>query len=133
MEDKEINYKLKDCKTAEELKTVAKEIGYELTDEEANAYFKQFAASGELGDDELSNVTGGCAKWRNGRAYSGNPPHQLIVTCGNTCPLYDLNPGYPEWKINMFKGKCAVCLNMNQIGVTMYCNKRKYYDDPYNR
>ncbi|MCQ2814990.1 MAG: Nif11-like leader peptide family RiPP precursor, partial [Bacilli bacterium] len=80
MDDKEINAKLKACKTPEELKAVAKEIGYELTDEEADAYFKQLTESGELSDDELTNVSGGtCFRQRNREIYCIKKPQYLIV------------------------------------------------------
>ena len=127
MEEKEINLKLKDCKTAEELKTFAKEIGYELTDEEADAYLKQFNTSGELADDELDNVTGGCTKWRNGKAYSGTPPHYLIVTIGNSCRLF--TPKHLAVKVHT----CPYCGNsLPRPFKPTYCIARKYYEDPLN-
>ena len=131
MQDKEINSKLKACKTAEELKTVAKEIGYELTDEEAKNYFEKIQKSGELSDDELSNVTGGaCAKWRRGKAYSSKPHHYLIVTAGNSCPGWQL-PINGDPKV---RHVCPNCGRYERYldAFARYCNKRTFDNDPYN-
>ena len=46
MEEKEITAKLKNCKTVEELKATGKEIGYELSDEEAANRVKRFKETG---------------------------------------------------------------------------------------
>ena len=56
----ELIEKAKQAKTAEELATLAKENGAEMTAEEANTYFAKLnPQSGELSDDELDNVAGG--------------------------------------------------------------------------
>lgn len=50
----------KEAKTAEDLLSLAKENGVELTAQEAKLRFDQLhPASGELSDDELDNVSGG--------------------------------------------------------------------------
>lgn len=124
MEEKELNAKFKGCTTADELKAVAKEAGYDLTDEEASDYINKLSKGGELSDDELSNVSGGCAKWRNGKAYSGTPPHWLIVTAGNSCSLF------ARWE-----GKAKLCPNCQSYerrGAVRYCTKRTYNDDKLN-
>ena len=59
MEDKEILTKITSCKSVEEFKSLGKEMGYDLTDEEAKAYFEKFTKTGELTDDELLQVAGG--------------------------------------------------------------------------
>ena len=52
--------KAKQAKTAEELLTLVKESGMEMTEESAKAYFEQLSSkTGELADDELDNVSGG--------------------------------------------------------------------------
>ena len=56
---KELLEKAKEAKSAEELLTLAKENGAEITSEEAAAYFAQLNKSGELSDEELDNVAGG--------------------------------------------------------------------------
>ena len=57
---KELLEKAKQAKTAEELLAMAKEENIELTDEQAKEYFATIHASGELSDEELDNVSGGC-------------------------------------------------------------------------
>ena len=52
--------KAKAAKSAEELIALAKENGLELTEEEAKNYFEQWHKEGEIADDELENVSGGC-------------------------------------------------------------------------
>ena len=123
----ELETKIKNCKTVEELKAVGKEIGYELTDEEAQGYLEQFSKSSELTDDELSNVSGGCVKWRRGSAYSGEPPHYLITTIGNSCKLWE-GPTRPG-----IKGTCFTCQGLyKKVGLTFYCTGRTYDNDPIN-
>lgn len=131
MEDKEMITKLKSCKTVEEIKTSGKEIGYELTDEEAKAFLEKFSKNDELSDDELSNVTGGCTWWRKGRAYSGIYPHYLIVTVANTCPSYSRDRSKDPADRDLWEGKCGYCRHATNY-VPTYCHKRTYYNDPYN-
>ena len=58
--NKELLAKAKEAKTPEELLTLAKENGIEMTAEEAQKIFAQLhSQSGELADDELDNVSGG--------------------------------------------------------------------------
>ncbi len=56
--DSEIISKAKEAKSAEELITLAKENGIEITQEEAQAYFDKRGKAGEISDDELDHVTG---------------------------------------------------------------------------
>ena len=58
--NEELIAKAREAKSAEELLTIAKENHYPLTEEEAQNYFNQFHATGELSDDELDQVGGGC-------------------------------------------------------------------------
>ena len=57
--DKELFEKAKGAKSAEELLSLAKANGVELTEEEAAEYFAQLNKSGEISDGELDNVAGG--------------------------------------------------------------------------
>ena len=57
---KELLEKAKTAKTAEELLAMAKAENIELTAEQAKEYFATIHASGELSDEELDNVAGGC-------------------------------------------------------------------------
>ena len=57
----EMMEKAKTAGSAEELLSIAKENGINLTFDEANTYFAQLnSTSDELSDDELVNVSGGC-------------------------------------------------------------------------
>ena len=72
----ELFEKAKGAKSAEELLTLAKENGVELTKEETEAYFAQLNKSGELSDEELDNVAGGGCHNKDGR---------LVVTVWYNC------------------------------------------------
>ena len=68
---KELLEKAKTAKTAEELLAMAKAENIELTVEQAAKAFAELNKTGELSDEELDNVSGGC-----GRDYepSGETP-----------------------------------------------------------
>ena len=51
--------KAKQAKTAQELLSIAKANGIELTEEQAKRYFAELHRDGELSDDELTAVVGG--------------------------------------------------------------------------
>ena len=75
----ELFEKAKEAKSAEELLSLAKENGVELTKEEAQEYFAQLNKSGELSDEELDNVAGGgCQTSVGGESYT-------VVTSGKRC------------------------------------------------
>ena len=57
---KELLEKAKMAKTAKELLAMAKAENIELTEEEAAKAFAELNKSGELSDEELDNVAGGC-------------------------------------------------------------------------
>lgn len=57
---KELIEKAKKAENKEELKKLAKEEKITLTDEQAEKVFEELHVNGELSDDELDNVTGGC-------------------------------------------------------------------------
>ena len=62
--------KAKTAKSAEELLAMAKAEKIELTEEEAAKAFEELNKNGELSDEELDNVAGGCA----GPYQSGDTP-----------------------------------------------------------
>ena len=68
--DQEIIAKEREAKSAEELLAMAKENDIELTGEQAKEYYDRLHATGELSDDELDSVSGGCDK----------------IGIGNVCP-----------------------------------------------
>ena len=67
---KELSEKAKQAKTAEELLAMAKEENVELTEEQSAKAFAELNKTGELSDEELDNVAGGCA----GPYQSGDTP-----------------------------------------------------------
>ena len=117
--------KAKAAKSAEELLAYAKEVGYELTEEDAKKYFEQWQKEGELADEELENVSGGsfpigCC------TYSSDPPHLLIVTSGNSCPELELSDAFSGTY-----GNCGMC-KYSFGSSPMYCKIRNSEHDPYN-
>ncbi len=95
--EKELILKAKKTKTVEELMSLAKENGTELTEEEAKKYFEQLhPKTGELSDDELDNVAGGTCY-----AYDG----YRLTTIGHRCKYYEDDP-----KTSFgVKGTCCRC------------------------
>lgn len=59
---KELIEKAKEAKSVEELLAMAKAEHIELSAEEAAKAFAELHKSGELSDDELDNVAGGCGE-----------------------------------------------------------------------
>ena len=59
---KELIEKAKTAKTAEELLAMAKAENIEMTAEDAAKAFAKMNKNGELSDEELDNVAGGCGK-----------------------------------------------------------------------
>lgn len=59
---KELLEKAKQAKTAEELLAMAKAENIELNAEEAAQAFAKMNKNGELSDEELDNVSGGCGR-----------------------------------------------------------------------
>ena len=57
--NKELLEKAGQAKSAEELVTIAKEYGLDITEDDAAAFFEESDKLGELSDDELDNVAGG--------------------------------------------------------------------------
>lgn len=92
--------KAKQAKSADELLTIAKENGMEMTEEEAKAYYAQLhPVSGEIADDELENVSGGgCAAM--GIATS----HENLVNVGAKVRLH-----WTENLSNSYSSKCSQC------------------------
>ena len=58
---KELLEKAKQAKTAEELLEIAKAENIEMSEEQAAKAFAELNKSGELSDEELDNVAGGCS------------------------------------------------------------------------
>lgn len=93
--------KAKETKSAEELLTLAKENGVEMTEERAKSYFDQLhPKTGELSDEELDNVSGGGCYANDGA---------LMTTIGYRCKCYEAAPD-------------------RSFGVKGTCHRCKYWD-----
>ena len=79
---KELFEKAKQAKSAEELLELAKAENIELTAEQAKEYFATIHASGELSDEELDNVAGGC----------GGPDYKYDI--GDSVLIYGMRFSY---------------------------------------
>ena len=121
MTHEEMILKAKEAKSAEELLTLAKENGMEMTEESAKAYFEQLHKSGELSDDELNNVSGGwcyhegnrvvtavgwCTEWKCKECGSGYKWEEQDTT-GCYLPMCQ-TPEKHSGKV-VFKSYCANC------------------------
>jgi len=84
--------KAKAAKSPEELLSLAKESGLELSEEQAKVYFEKLNGSGELSDNELKNVSGGgccgydtCPKCGGVLVYGDHPflggSHRFCSVC----------------------------------------------------
>ena len=79
---KELLEKANTAKSAEELLELAKAENIELTAEQAKEYFATIHASGELSDEELDNVAGGC----------GGPDYKYDI--GDSVLIYGMRFSY---------------------------------------
>ena len=113
--------RINDCQTPEELVEVAKELDYEMTLEEAQLWFKEADAEGEMSEAELENVEGG-SQCKSGKTYSSDPPHKLIVTQFNSCPSCKCMGGASIY---------ANCYYVTKSGIVYYCDVRTLEHDPY--
>ncbi len=91
----ELLKKVKNAASVEELLATAKENRIQLSEEKAKEYFERMHASGELADDELESVSGGCGD-------DPDPP-ELLSICNYQGCTGDLE------KIDDFNFKCKRC------------------------
>ncbi len=116
--------KAKDAKSAEELFSLAKENGIELTEEEAKTYFAQInSKKGELTDDELDNVSGG---GKCGTIYYENRP---VISALNSCDLFRR-----EGTLVQDGGYCKDCCFSRTVGTSavtalLVCLHDERYDN----
>ena len=81
---KEIYAAAMQCKSADELIELAKSKGFDITQEEAEAYLEQFS-SYELSDEQLEGISGG--SWKSYENYKertkkcGKPHIKRLFTC----------------------------------------------------
>ena len=123
MTTKEMIEKVKTANTVEELKELAKQDEWDMTDEEANAYFEEVQkyktqSTGELSDDELDDVSGG-------GCYKGK---RLVVTTMHSCMEWSCKCGNPSNMtpaelVNL--GRCPKCRRGKTCGNCKYCSYEK--------
>lgn len=86
---KELLEKAKQAKTAEELLTMAKAENINFTAEEAAKAFDGLNKNGELSDEELDNVSGGCSSYSpSGKARSRDKV-VFLYEVGQTVEIYN--------------------------------------------
>ena len=106
----ELIEKAKLAKSAEELIALAKENGTQLTAEEANTYFAKLNPKmGELNDDELDSVAGGCDDEPEREYRRGYPVIKSPTTY--SCQFY----------------------NEKVSGQGAFCTSCYYYDDSFDK
>ena len=87
---KELLEKAKTAKTAEELLAMAKAEKIELTEEEAAKAFEKLHKTGELSDEELDNVAGGCSKYSPGGAAENKEDVVFLYEIGQEVEVYNI-------------------------------------------
>ena len=123
MDINEMIMKGKEANTVEELKEMAVKENWNISDEEANAYFDELqkyktSNIGELSDDELDDVSGG-------GCYKGK---RLVVTTMHSCMEWSCKCGNPS---NMTPGelvnlgRCPKCRRGKTCGNCRYCSYEK--------
>lgn len=116
----ELLEKARKAESAEALQTLAKENGYDMGEEEANAYFAEMHKSGELSDEELENVSGGgCRK-------NGHLVVSAMYSCDKfKCGLYGVRIQYP-WDRGCYVCNKDVCREpVRACIVCHYCKVEK--------
>lgn len=113
--------KAKQAKTAEELLAFAKESGISLAEEEAKKYFADMHHEGEIAEEELANVAGGCFLFDESRPASvaiktNGGGEEICPACGGKVTRWQ--ESVAPHKDNYDLHGCTVC------GKTY----RRYYD-----
>lgn len=95
MYTKELIQKATQVESPEELAELSKGTENELTLEEAREAFAKLHTSGEISDDDLDNVAGGCGSSEPSRParaniFSDNP---VCPYCGTNLRNYSCKPG----------------------------------------
>ena len=119
----ELLEKAKKAKSAEELLELSKAENIELTAEEAARYFAELHKTGELSDEELDNVAGGCDEYQSGDSAQFsigqrvlyievmNVPHQgceYYHHYGNVIEILPKKNGVFEIKVQMDDGTIEI-------------------------
>ena len=106
--------KAKEAKSAEELLALAKKNDIEMTEAEAKAYYTQLnPPSGELDDDELDNVAGGCGgggSSSNKSESTSTEINPVTAYCHGCYATVTVTPGKEkEGDIDGYFAKCPLC------------------------
>ena len=123
---KDIWQKIKQTDSAEKLLALARERGEELTVEQAEKLFAKFHQSGEVADDELDNVAGGCSEESfppNGTMIK--PAKKRCRVCKGTYPVY-FNIKVTTAKYTYWELTCTSCGNMYDSGTGLYDLSTQY-------
>ena len=115
---KELLEKAKTAKSAEELLAMAKTENIELTEEEAAKAFAELNKSGELSDEELDNVAGGCGKSpRDGNRFGSEAEVTYKYSIGDIVNA----------KLGMGTVTCKIVAQGTDSGVFSRARRRTYY------
>ncbi len=123
--------KVKAAKSPDELLSLARENGLELSEEQAKVYFEQMNKTGELSDDELDNVAGGACHTKDGRKVT-YPGHGTGCSswrcraCGFAANSADFDYPYHSYncsaKIRRLDKSCKSCKYMTIESGLWICN-----------
>ena len=115
---KELLEKAKQAKTAEELLEMAKAENIALTEEEAAKAFEELNKNGELSDEELDNVAGGCGKSpRDGNLFGSEAKVTYKYSIGDIVNA----------KLGMGTVTCKIVAQGTDSGVFSRARRRTYY------
>ena len=119
MDINEMIMKGKEANTVEELKEMAIKENWNISDEEANAYFDELQKYktpniGELSDDELDDVSGGGCHTKDGR---------LVVTVLHSCGHFTCKNCYNTAHLlrGAENGRCKRCRTSAYCKNCAYC------------
>ena len=115
---KELLKKAKTAKTAEELLEMAKAENIEISAEEAAKAFEELNKNGELSDEELDNVAGGCGKSpRDGNLFGSEAKVTYKYSIGDIVNA----------KLGMGTVTCKIVAQGTDSGVFTRARNRTYY------
>ena len=83
--NEELLRKAQQAGSADELLEMAKENGVNFSEQQVRDYYTQIHTTGELSDDELNAVSGGCGE---------NPPKPYCSVCGTALGSITVGGGY---------------------------------------
>ena len=115
---KELIEKAKTAKSAEELLAMAKAENINFTAEEAAKAFAELNKTGELSDEELDNVAGGCGKSpRDGNRFGSEAEVTYKYSIGDIVNA----------KLGMGTVTCKIVAQGTDSGVFTRARNRTYY------